>query len=218
MSLPLFAITTVLFQNFKGNMRITGGNLRSRASDTKGLLGARPTTDRARETVFNLALNHRDLTEARVLDVCAGSGALGFEALSRGAKQAVFVEKSRQNCAVISRNADALGVLTASLVVCADAERWLLRQQLNAEERSESEQASGYEGFDCVFCDPPYAARLGQRIFNALDVSGAVEVGGLFVVEHDARERIAPPASALWIKLTERILGETIIEFYQRER
>jgi 16S rRNA (guanine966-N2)-methyltransferase len=209
-------------------MRITGGNLRSRTLDTGGLQGARPTTDRARETVFNIARHHCNFTGARVLDLCAGSGALGFEALSRGAGRAVFVEKSRQNCAVIARNAASLGVEDLSLVVCDDAERWLARQQreTRAQALPTSDQSTAAKllpEFDCVFCDPPYAARFGQRLFSALQISGAHAEGTLFIVEHDARERIVPPhddndEGALWTKLTERVFGETIIEFYQRER
>jgi 16S rRNA (guanine(966)-N(2))-methyltransferase RsmD len=185
-------------------MRITGGRLRSRTLNTSGFQGIRPTTDRARETIFNILLNHCDFEDIAVLDLCAGSGALGIEALSRGAASAVFVEKSRKNCSLLADSLKMLDIATMARVVCDDAVRSVAHFHGEPQD----------ERFDMIFCDPPYAAKLINPVFAALAASSICAENSVFIAEHDVRETVLLPKG--WQKLTERHFGETIVEFFQK--
>jgi 16S rRNA (guanine966-N2)-methyltransferase len=182
-------------------MRITGGHFRGRTLTTSGFHGIRPTTDRARETMFNILANHCEMDSANVLDLCAGTGALAFESLSRGASSAVLVEKSRKNCALLLETAQTLGVKKEARIVCDDAVRI-------AAKKHESP-------FHLVFCDPPYAAKLINPVFTALAASGVCAEECIFVAEHDVREVVLVPDG--WMRLTVRSFGETVVEFFQRQ-
>lgn len=145
--------------------RIIGGTWRGRKLPIAA--GVRPTPDRVRETVFNwLAPN---LLGARVLDLFAGTGALGFEALSRGAAQAVLVERNAATAQLLAKQRERLGA-TAE-IVCADAVRWL-RQAAEAH-------------FDVAFLDPPFASALLATALPA--VLARLKPGGIAYLE-------APPA------------------------
>lgn len=150
-------------------MRIIAGERRgARIAAPKGP-HTRPTSDRAREAVFNLL---GPVDDATVLDLFAGSGAMGLEALSRGARRAVFVESDRAACAVIAQNLEKLR-LTGAVVLCQDALQAL-------------RDARGH-GYDLVFVDPPYEgwAELQPRLATALPA--VLASTGLLVVETSAR-------------------------------
>ena len=120
-------------------MRIIGGVWRSRRLPVADVAGLRPTTDRVRETVFNWLTGR--LAGRRVLDAFAGTGALGFEALSRGAASLVAIESNREVAQMLRRNAATLGA-DAMTVECAEAQQWLDRRATDT--------------FDLVFLDPPF--------------------------------------------------------------
>jgi 16S rRNA (guanine966-N2)-methyltransferase len=199
---------TIIYLCYNNLMRITGGSFRGRTLNTSGFQGIRPTTDRARETIFNIVSNHCNLEGITVLDVCAGTGALGFESISRGAVSAVFVEKSRKNCTLIGEAAQALGVSDAVRIRCDDAVHAV--QHLHDDDNDNDEK---YTQFDLVFCDPPYAAKLINAVFSALAVSQIFAEECIFVAEHDVREVVLLPQG--WTKLTMRSFGETAVDFFQ---
>src|SRR5919199_5637765 len=120
-------------------MRIIAGSRKGHRIDAPKGLATRPTSDRVRENVFNLVAPW--LEDAVVLDLFAGSGAMGIEALSRGAERAVFVDSRPDACRAIDRNLDMLG-LTGAQVACGDVVRFL---------------AGDTRTYDLVFCDAPYA-------------------------------------------------------------
>src|SRR5215217_5383113 len=132
-------------------MRIVGGRLRGRALVGPGSDPVRPTSDRLRETIFNiLAHGYGDpVSGARVLDLFAGTGAMGLEALSRGAAFALFVDESAAARGLIRENVEALGVGGQSRLFRRDATR------MGA--------AAPNEPFSLVFCDPPYGKGLAER-------------------------------------------------------
>ncbi len=144
-------------------LRIIGGQWRSRRLNFPAIEGLRPTMDRIRETLFNWLQD--DVEGKRVLDVFAGSGALGFEALSRGAKEVQFLEKSTQAVAQIKANLVLLEAGNAQ-VWAGDSLVWL--EQHNSE-------------FDLVFLDPPFHQGLLQPAMDALKLA----VGALVYVEHE---------------------------------
>ncbi|MBN2647909.1 MAG: 16S rRNA (guanine(966)-N(2))-methyltransferase RsmD [Thiotrichales bacterium] len=135
----------------KGEIRMIGGDWRGRKLPVRMAEGLRPTSDRIRETLFNWL--QFEVAGARVLDLFAGSGALGFEALSRGAQSAVFLEKSQENAQQLQRNLQYLAT-SKGLVVQTDSLQWLKR---NAEQT-----------FDLVFLDPPFHQSLMQLSLNLL--------------------------------------------------
>jgi len=155
-------------------MRIIAGSKRgARIAAPKGI-ATRPTGDRVREAAFNLI---GPVDGAAVLDLFAGSGAMGLEALSRGAASATFVESDRAACRTISQNLEKLG-LTGARVVCGDAV-WALRQEGRA--------------YDLVLVDPPYElwAALGPRLADQL--ARVLAPDGLVLVETGSKTEPALP-------------------------
>jgi 16S rRNA (guanine966-N2)-methyltransferase len=173
-------------------MRVIAGEFKGRPLRTPRGMRTRPTADRVREALFSML---GDVREARVLDLYAGSGALGIEALSRGAESAVFVERNPRAAAVIERNLRSLAL--DETVIRQDALRFIGR-------------SAG--PFDLVFCDPPYdsvpriAGPLAERL-PALLAEGA-----RIVTESDKRSPLELPFSML----TERIYGDTRIAIHGR--
>lgn len=180
-------------------MRITGGSLAGRRLRAPRGSGVRPTADRVRESLFGWL---GDCTEARVLDLYAGSGALGLEALSRGAASAVFVERSRAAAAALRANLEALGL---------EARGRLLRAPVRT-----ALAALGREGarFDLALLDPPYAAREAEGTLRALLAAGLLAPGARVVVECDRRH--PPGVVAGLASAGERRYGETLVRRFER--
>ena len=152
-------------------MRIVAGKFKSRSlASPKGQL-TRPTTDRVRESLFNMVHSLGGLHEKRVLDLFAGTGALGLEALSRGASTVTFVEKNPKVFQYARQNAETLGVQSQCSFLTADAIAFLKRPSRI--------------GFDYIFADPPYELEgmdlLPERAQEHLSDSG------IFILEHDKR-------------------------------
>ncbi len=169
-----------------GELRIVGGDWRSRRLHFPSVPELRPTPDRVRETLFNWL--EPWIEGRRVLDLFAGSGALGLEALSRGATEAVFVEHARPVAAALRTNIEVLGATGAS-VVCADALRFLARAQ---------------DGFDLVFVDPPYAGELARIALERLLSRQLLYAGGRVYLEYDGAAGAAfeiPPPLRLYREL-----------------
>jgi 16S rRNA (guanine966-N2)-methyltransferase len=157
--------------------------------------GVRPTSDRVREAVFS-ALG--DLRGVRVLDLYAGTGALGIEALSRGALRAVFVERSRAVSPVLMQNLHSLGLSRdEAQVVQADARAALRRL------------ARGGERFELALLDPPYASGDAPAALAALVQSGVLAPGAWVVVE-GARRHPVPDVGGL-VRVDERRYGDTLV-------
>ncbi|BBZ34368.1 16S rRNA (guanine(966)-N(2))-methyltransferase RsmD [Mycolicibacterium confluentis] len=163
--------------------------------------GTRPTTDRVRESLFNVLAARLDFAGLAVLDLFAGSGALGLEALSRGAQKALFVESAARAVGVIEANIKALGVSGATV----------RRGTVNA-----VLSAGAVGQFDLVFADPPYdvsSAEVGA-VLEAL-AGGWVADGGLAVIERpSSAQALEWPAG--WEPLKARRYGDTTVEFAER--
>ena len=181
-------------------MRVIGGTLRGRRLRTVGGLAVRPTSDRLRETLFNI-LSPR-ITGTRFLDICAGSGAVGIEAISRGAAEVTFIERSRQACSVVEANLAALGIAQQATVINRDAVAAVKRL----------EQEAG--GFDLVFFDPPYASPIYGEVIKQLGAGNLISTGALVIVEHLAKASPEPEYGRLRI-FREVKQGESALAFYQ---
>jgi 16S rRNA (guanine966-N2)-methyltransferase len=180
-------------------MRIIGSRHRGRAIKAPKE-GTRPTTDRVREAIFNV-LAHADfapdMTGARVLDLFAGSGALGLEALSRGAGFALFVETDAKARAIIRANIEALGAQGSTKIWRRDA--------------THMGRCAPMPPFDLAFLDPPYGKGLAGRALKALREGGWLKPGGLAVVEESAKADFTPPEG--FKPLDTRAYGDTKVHF-----
>ncbi len=176
-------------------MRVIGGELRSRvlAPPPKGV---RPTSDRIRESLF---MRLGDVEGLAVLDLYAGTGALGIEALSRGAKYAVFVDRANASLRVLKKNIQTLGLGSRSRVMRGDVLRVLPRL------------AERGDAFDLVFLDPPYDAEVIAPTLAGLRRESLLRPGAVVVVE-SAKRHALPPIETLGFEIIdERIAGDTRI-------
>jgi len=176
-------------------VRIIGGTWRSRRLEFPDTAGLRPTPDRVRETVFNWLAAF--LPGAVCLDLFAGSGAFGFEALSRGAAGAVLVEQDATVAAALRASRDRLQAAGAE-IVHADALDFL---------------AGPVREFDIVFCDPPYASGLLERCTRLLADRAWVKPGGFIYLEARAGELPSPPD---WQLLRSKSAGQVGYHLYRR--
>ena len=186
-------------------MRIVAGAHRGRPIQAPKGSKTRPTTDRMRESVFN-KLHHAswapELEGARVIDLFAGSGALGLEAISRGAGFALFVETDPA-----ARGAIRTNVETMQLYGCTKLHR---RDATDLGKKPENVGAP----FDLVFLDPPYGKGLGERALARLVEGGWVADHALAVLEESAR--VDPDDTPGWTQIDAIEAGETLVRFFER--
>jgi len=160
----------------------------------------RPTSDRLRETLFNILAPRID--GSRFLDICAGSGAVGIEALSRGASRAMFIDKSRRACAAIEANLVSLGI---------DEKDIVNRDAMSALKRL----AENQEQFDVVYFDPPYASEIYPQVMEMLGMTRLVSDEGVVVVEH--RAKVPPEEQYGELRIYRNVRqGESALAFYAR--
>jgi len=187
-------------------MRIIAGELRGRRIAAPEGRTTRPTPDRVREALFS-ALESRlggpgSLEGLRVLDLFAGSGALGIEALSRGAARVTFVERDRHALSALQQNLKSLGVEAQTRVLAEDAERALDRL------------AGGGERFDVAFLDPPYGTPETVASLATLGRTGLLAEHGVVVLEHATED--APPAEPGLALLRTRAYGTVSLTYYAK--
>ena len=184
-----------------GTLRIIGGQWRSRLIGFDAEAGVRPTPDRVRQTLFDWLAPLID--GASALDLFAGSGALGFEALSRGAAHATFVDAARPAIAAIRGNLRALGLDDRATVIAGDAVATAARHTPAAPWR-------------LVFVDPPYRSDLATRAVAALPVD-RLAPGAVIVIEHD-RHNAPPDLLGSLLRTDQRRYGDTLISFFAAPR
>jgi 16S rRNA (guanine966-N2)-methyltransferase len=179
-------------------MRIIAGKFKGKGLDAPKGLNTRPTSDRVREALFNV-LEHGapevSFEGLRVLDLFAGSGALGLEALSRGARYCLFIEDDTGARAAIWRNVEAMGLTGVTKIWRRDASRL--------------GPAGNITPFGLVFCDPPYGKGLGEKALLAAAESGWLADGALVMLEERAGH--LPAWSAPFTEIDRRGYGDTEI-------
>lgn len=181
-------------------MRVIGGIYRGRSLRTVAGLKVRPTSDRLRETLFNILAPR--ISESAFLDVCAGSGAVGIEALSRGAQAVTFIERNRDACAVIRTNLSSLSINQDATIISRDAS--LALKQLEQSGRK----------FDVVYFDPPYASLIYDSVMKELGSGNLLSTDAVVIVEH----RIKTPPEPVYgrMRLVREVRqGESALAFYQ---
>lgn len=183
-------------------MRIISGEYRGRVLKSPADNKTRPTSDRLRETLFNV-LAPRINGETRFLDLCAGTGAVGIEAVSRGAGFATFVDKSNRACALIEENLDLLAVPEERTEIFrSSAEKFVTREHPTV--------------WDIVFYDPPYQENYRTFLFEfAGNVTNLLSSDGVLIAEHHAKNSLPDAVGDIrrWRVLKQ---GETQLSFYEK--
>jgi 16S rRNA (guanine966-N2)-methyltransferase len=184
-------------------MRIVGGRLRGRALAAPKSAAIRPTADRLRESLFNILIHaYGDpVTGARVLDLFAGTGALGLEALSRGAAFALFVDDGVEAPALMRANVEALGIAGVTRIFRRDATRL--------------GEAHPNEPFGLVFADPPYGKGLAERALISVRDGGWLAKDALIAVEEGADSGFKAPEG--FEEIERRAYDDTILAFLRPE-
>jgi 16S rRNA (guanine966-N2)-methyltransferase len=149
-------------------MRIIGGKYKGRRFNPGKKFTARPTTDMAKEALFNILANQYDLSEMKILDLFSGTGSIGYEFISRGATEVTFVEKNPNHIHFIHDVVQKLEIKNAR-IIRDDVFRFFKRKR---------------EKFDIVFADPPFDAPFIKEIANAVFESGILNETGLLILEH----------------------------------
>lgn len=181
-------------------MRIVGGKYRGRAIASPEHEGLRPTSDRVRESVFNILLHgieDFDIQGIRVIDLFAGTGALGLEAVSRGASYCLFVEDGAESRGLIRQNVEAFGLTGNTRLFRRDA--------------TDLGPAAPMQPFSLAFLDPPYGKGLGERALASLREGKWLSPGAIVVWEERAANKLPWPES--YTEIDRRTWGETQVAF-----
>ncbi|GAW66023.1 methyltransferase [Geoanaerobacter pelophilus] len=182
-------------------MRVIAGEARGRQLFAPKTMRVRPTSDRVKEALFSILLSRLgDLAGMRVLDIFAGTGNLGIEALSRGAEFACFIDAHRESADTIRKNLDTTKFAEKGKVVVQDAAaalKWLAR---------------GEKPYHLVFLDPPYAEGHTERVLELLSSSPLIDSGSTVVAEFSAKEEI-PRSFGRLRERERRIYGDTALSF-----
>jgi len=173
---------------------ISGGHKGRRLAGPKKA-GVRPTSDRVKESIFNVL---QSVVEGkRVLDLFAGAGTLGIEALSRGAESATFVDASWQSVTILKKNLSNLDLESRSIILRWDGLKALSKLK---------------QKFHLIFADPPYLKGFAQRIVDSVIQSEALQKDGLLILEHHKKENFSFPRESLSV-WKEKRFGDTVVSF-----
>ena len=182
-------------------MRITGGQKKGRRLASLKGLDIRPSSDKVKESIFNII--GQDLTGCRILDLFAGTGGLGIEALSRGAVWALFIDRSPLCIKLIHRNLDLTGYGASGSVLRQDLTKGLpMKHPLMTDK------------FDIIFIDPPYGKGLIPPILKELSSGDLMNMEGLIITESYKGE-ILPSSCGFLQRIKTRSYGETKLEIYE---
>ncbi|SNB45770.1 16S rRNA (guanine(966)-N(2))-methyltransferase RsmD [Geobacter sp. DSM 9736] len=186
-------------------MRIVAGSAKGRKLLVPKGQRVRPTADRVKEAVFSILKTLLgDLDGCRVLDIFAGTGNLGIEALSRGAASAVFIDNHRESALTIEKNIRLAGFSEKCRIIQSDA--------LRALQAIEKERIR----FRLVFLDPPYRIGFAEKVLNHLGTSTVIEPGAVIVTEHSLQENLQDRFGNLQ-KFDARTYGDTALSFFSPE-
>lgn len=178
-------------------MRIISGDLKGRRLKSVGKLKIRPPLDKVKQAIFDILKN--DIVDKEVLDLFAGSGSLGIEAVSRGAKKVIFVESSFKNQKLLKENLKMLNLEDKVEVVLANVSRFL---DVLAEKKIK---------FDLIFIDPPFLKNWAQKILDKIEQYQLLKPEGIVVLHHHKKE-IPETVSLSLIK--QRKFGDNLVSFY----
>jgi 16S rRNA (guanine966-N2)-methyltransferase len=181
-------------------MRIISGGHKGHRISAGRKAKMRPTSEKARESIFNVL--REEVAGKRILDLFAGAGSLGMEALSRGAEWVTFVDASSRSINVLKGNLEKLNLKDKSNVIRLDGLKALSRLQ---------------QSFEMIFADPPYLKGFIQRIVDRIASSEVLEEDGILILEHHKKETFSFPPQTLSLVKQKRY-GDTVISFLLKKR
>jgi 16S rRNA (guanine(966)-N(2))-methyltransferase RsmD len=181
-------------------MRVISGTKKGLKLSSVKFAGIRPTTDRTKEVIFNTIRS--SITGSIVLDVFAGTGSLGIEALSQGARKAFFIENNKHALRSLKINIEKTGFYDRVEILSLSADRALKRLAELALK------------FDIIFADPPYGKNLATMTLASIAQNHLLQKDGWFVIEHSIRESLLNSINSLNLKSVKR-QGDTAVSFYQ---
>ncbi|MCX7843014.1 MAG: 16S rRNA (guanine(966)-N(2))-methyltransferase RsmD [Clostridia bacterium] len=181
-------------------LRVISGTARGHKLKTPGGNATRPTSDRVKESLFNIIAQY--IYDSEVLDLFSGTGSLGIEALSRGAASAVFIDISSECAGIIRHNLEHTKLIQKAEVLIGDV--------------CATVQKLGFNGrkFDIIFMDPPYNRQFIQKTLNFIDSCGIIKQDGIIIAERHRDDML--PKSVGGLKLArEEKYGDTVLSFYK---
>lgn len=182
-------------------MRVIAGINKGRTLFTPPGLVTRPTSARVKEALFSILTSRFDFSDISVLDICAGTGSLGIEALSRGATSCCFIESNRPVTDILRKNIEITGNQDCSQIIVMDAVKALKKLTL------------ANKKFDLAFFDPPYSSELYDSVPELLDSLAILKNGAFFVAECSVRNMLADSYRFLK-RFDRRVYGETSIDLF----
>lgn len=185
-------------------MRVIAGAYRGRKLFSPAGVTTRPTSDRVKESLFSILASRIDFNDVCVLDICAGTGSLGIEALSRGAESCCFIESSQSVKAVLEKNIKITCCQDRTEIIAMDAVKAL------------HVLATHGRNFDLVFFDPPYDSRLYPSVLEKLNSYGMLKSGSILIAECSVRNPLLESYGRLK-RLDRRVYGETVLELFVME-
>ena len=180
-------------------MRIITGEYRGRKLETPIGYAVRPTSDKVKESIFNILMN--DTYDAVFVDLFAGTGGLGLEALSRGARKCYFCDSSRDSIRLVKTNISKCGAQNKSVVVAGDFTKALsgLREQA-----------------DVFLIDPPYKDGLYEKCLSMIDSLDLLSDNGIIIAEHGVRDEV-PEETGCLVKVKEKRYGQVMLSIYRKD-
>ncbi len=175
-----------------------GGTSRGRRLKALKGLNIRPTSDKVKESIFNILGDK--IVDAIFLDLCAGTGGIGIEALSRGAKETILVDNNQKAVILIKSNLSLCNLEKYSKVVCCDAVRFL----------EDSDKR-----FDIIFFDPPYKSDLFEKVMAVFDRKEMLADNGILIIEHNSKTALIEETNSL-ILLKKYKYGDTTLSLYKK--
>lgn len=183
-------------------MRVISGKARGLKLNAPKNEDVRPTTDRVKESLFNIINSY--VLDSNVLDLFAGTGSLGIECLSRGANKCVFVDKSKESMAIVKSNIKKARVENESITLNTDFKNAIVSLGKKGEK------------FNIIFMDPPYYKNMFIDALSAVDENNLLEEDGIIVVEHDTVDSFPENVGRLY-KNRDKKYGNTTLTFYKME-
>jgi 16S rRNA (guanine966-N2)-methyltransferase len=180
-------------------VRVISGEFKGRRIAGGKTTRVRPTSDRVKESIFNVL--REEVTKKRILDLFAGAGTLGIEALSRGAESVTFVDASQHSINVLKKNLRNLNLENKAAILRLDGMKAL--SKLKGE-------------FEMIFADPPYLKGFAQRIIDSIARSTRLKKKGILILEHHKKETFSLPQEKLSV-LKQKKFGDTVVTFFLKE-